>query len=32
MELLKNSDLLSVDNYIDYLFGPDTHLINYAFE
>ncbi len=32
MELLKNDDSLSAKNYIGFLFGPDTHLINYAFE
>ena len=32
MEMLKSQDLLSIDNYIKYLFGPDKNLINYKFE
>lgn len=31
-ELLKNDSLLSKDNYMDFLFGPDPRLISYQFE
>lgn len=31
-ELLKENDPLSESNYINYLFGADTNLINYQFE
>lgn len=31
-ELLKTSDKLSQDNYMDFLFGPDMHLSTYKFE
>ncbi len=32
MELLKNNEPLSKENYMDYLFGPDHRLINYDFQ
>ena len=31
-EMLKSGDLLSKDNYMSFLFGPDRNLINYNFE
>ncbi len=31
-ELLKNNQILSLDNYPQYLFGPDIKIINYKFE
>ena len=31
-ELIKSNDPLSENNYMDYLFGPDTNLIKYQFE
>lgn len=31
-ELLKEDELLSENNYLSYLFGPDINLINYQFE
>lgn len=30
-ELLKSDEKLSIDNYMEYLFGPDSNLINYNF-
>ena len=32
IELLKGDESLSESNYLHYLFGPDTNLINYQFE
>ena len=31
-ELLKENEPLSKDNYLSYLFGPDTNLVKYQFE
>lgn len=31
-EMLKSGDLLSKDNFMSFLFGPDRNLINYNFE
>ena len=32
IEMLKGDEKLSAHNYLDLLFGPDSRLINYAFE
>lgn len=32
MEILKSKEPLSSTNYLEFLFGPDRHLINYQFE
>jgi hypothetical protein len=31
-EILKSKDALSKDNYLLYLFGPDTNIVKYEFE
>ena len=31
-ELLKSEEEISTNNYMEYLFGPDTHLVDYIFE
>lgn len=32
LEMLKNDSKLSCDNFMELLFGPDSHLVNYEFE